>query len=452
MSRPVLWQPTERQSAFLAASEDEVLYGGAAGGGKTDALVIDALGLQHKAIDHPDYRALILRRTYPELAEVVDRTKAIYPHVCRGSVYVDGEWRFPSGARIEFGYLDRDADTQRYQSRQFQWIGWEELAQWPSPYSYTYMLSRLRRPDRMDIPCYCRATCNPDGMGARWIAERWQIQPSGESTRHETKVGDRTFSLRFIASRLDDNPHLAKTGYREQLMRLPDDIRHALLDGRWDAPTVQGAIYAEAINQARVDGRITSVPYDPTLRVDTAWDLGVGDATAIWFTQSVGREIRVIDYYEADGEGLPHYAGVLDKRGYLYGTHLAPHDIQVREFGSGRSRIEVAASLGIKFEICPQIGVEDGIHAVRMMFPRLWIDERKCKAGLEALSSYRREYNRRLGEFKATPVHDWSSHPADALRYLAVGHKSSVHQKSHAIPRVMTIQAGGSANTSWMAG
>lgn len=440
-SSPILWTPTDRQSEFLAASEDEVLYGGAAGGGKSDALIIDALGGQVRAVEQPEYRALLLRRTYPELKEIVDRTQALYPRVYPGSRFVEPEWRFPSGARLELGYLDRDTDVMRYQSRQFQWIGWEELAQWESPYPYTYMLSRLRRTDRLEIPVYVRATCNPDGPGARWIAERWGIQPSGQSTRRDVEVNGRTFRLRFIASRLDDNPHLKDTGYREQLMRLPDEIRRALLDGRWDEPTIDGAIYAEAMTTARVDGRITSVPHDPTLRVDTWWDLGVADSTAIWFTQDVGREVRVIDFYEASGEGLPHYAGVLDKRGYLYGRHVAPHDIEVRELGSGRSRVETAAKLGIKFETAARLEIEEGIHATRMLFPRMWFDAKRCKAGLEALMHYRRDYNTRLREFKATPVHDWSSHAADALRTLGVAHKLT-QPREMGSPRQLSRQGG----------
>ena len=154
--------------------------------------------------------------------------------------------------------------------------------------------------------------------------------------------------------------------------------------------------------------------------MDTAWDLGVGDSTAIWFSQSVGREVRLIDYYEANGEGLPHYAHVLDKKGYLYGRHIAPHDIRVREMGSGRSRIETAASLGIKFDIAPNVGW-------RTVSTRCGCFSLCCGSmrggaptGLEALARYRRGYNKLMGEFKATPVHDASSHAADALRYCAV--------------------------------
>lgn len=193
---------------------------------------------------------------------------------------------------------------------------------------------------------------------------------------------------------------------------------------------VKGAIFAKELEAARTGKRITTVPYDPSLPVDTDWDLGIGDAMAIWFSQSLrSGEVRLIDFYESSGEGFPHYVQVLASKGYVYGKHWAPHDIQVRELSSGRSRLEVAASQGIKFQVTPRIHgevgneVEEGIHAARMLFPRCWFDAERCKAGIEALMHYRRDYNQRLEEFKATPVHDWASHAADAFRGLAVRHQ-----------------------------
>ncbi len=210
--------------------------------------------------------------------------------------------------------------------------------------------------------------------------------------------------------------------------------------------SIKGAIYASELSAARVASRVGRIPLDPILPVDTDWDLGIGDSTAIWFSQSTrGGEIRLIDYYEASGEGLPHYAQVLRDRGYTYGQHWAPHDIQVRELASGRSRLEAAASLGIKFQVCPNVALEDGIHAARMLFPRCWFDAEKCGPGLEALQHYRRDYNTRLNEFKATPVHDWSEHGASAFRYLAVRQKTPVEaQKRVVLPRY----PGG--NQAWM--
>lgn len=185
--------------------------------------------------------------------------------------------------------------------------------------------------------------------------------------------------------------------------------------------SIKGAIYAAELAACRAAGRVSVVPYDPIVPIDTSWDLGMGDSTAIWFSQSLrSGEIRLVDFYEHSGEGLPHYAQILKEKGYSYGRHVAPHDIAVRELGSGRSRLETAQSLGIRFEVAPNVPLEDGIHAVRMLLPRCWFDAEKCKAGLEALQHYRRDYNTRLNEFKPQPVHDWSEHGASAFRYLAL--------------------------------
>ncbi len=199
---------------------------------------------------------------------------------------------------------------------------------------------------------------------------------------------------------------------------------------------VKGAIFSSELQSARDGARICRVPVEPILPIDTDWDLGVGDATAIWFTQSLrSGEVRVVDFYESEGEGLPHYASVLRQKGYTYGQHWAPHDIAVKEFASGRSRLEAAASLGINFNIAPNVPIEDGIHAARMLFPRCYFDGERCKAGLEALQHYRRDYNTRLNEFKASPVHDWSSHAADAFRYLAVRHETPREKRRSAVVR-----------------
>lgn len=180
--------------------------------------------------------------------------------------------------------------------------------------------------------------------------------------------------------------------------------------------SVKGAIYAREIQQAREQGRITSLPYEPGLLVDTWWDLGVGDQTAIWFVQQQRQEVRLIDYYESSGVGLQHYAGVLSGRGYEYGKHVAPHDIAVKELGTGRSRLEAARHLGIHFQVAGRLPLEDGINAARMLLPKCWFDVDKCRKGLEALQHYRWDYNQRINEFKPVPLHDWASHGADAFR------------------------------------
>jgi len=197
---------------------------------------------------------------------------------------------------------------------------------------------------------------------------------------------------------------------------------------------VPGAIFGKELEAAMEEGRISRVPHDPTVKVDTFWDLGVGDSTAIWFVQSVGRAVHFIDCYENRGEGLPHYVNVLSKKNYLYGDHFAPHDIEVRELGSGKSRREIAWDLGLNFRVVPKLPLEDGLHAAQMLIPRSWFDAEKCKQGLVALRQYHRGYNERARSFRTTPVHDWSSHFADALRYTAVGIKETV--KSSRPPQI----------------
>lgn len=191
--------------------------------------------------------------------------------------------------------------------------------------------------------------------------------------------------------------------------------------------TLTGTYFNQQMEIAESEQRLTVTPYDPQLPVHTAWDLGVGDATSIWFAQIYNNEIRLIDYYEAQGEGLQHYIQVLQNKKYVYGNHYAPHDIAVREMSTGISRLETARRLGIKFQITPRLSLEDGIHAIRTILNRCWFDKEKTKRGIECLRNYRKEYNEKMREYKSTPVHDEFSHGVDAFRYLAVS--LSKHQK-----------------------
>lgn len=186
-----------------------------------------------------------------------------------------------------------------------------------------------------------------------------------------------------------------------------------------------GTIFAKEMDRAAEQGRITSVPYDPNFPVETAWDLGMRDATAIWFFQRVGFQVRAIDYYENTGQGLEHYANVIHSKRYAYTRHIAPHDIEVRELGSGKSRREVAESFGILFDRAPKLTISDGINAARALIHKTFFDEKTCEAGIKALRNYKREYDEDNRVFKADPVHDWSSHASSAYRYYAVSPENS---------------------------
>jgi phage terminase large subunit len=187
----------------------------------------------------------------------------------------------------------------------------------------------------------------------------------------------------------------------------------------FDAAIV-GAYYATLMNQARADKRVTRVPYEPLALVHTAWDLGLNDATAIWFFQVIGREIRIIDYLASSNQTLDWYAAELNRRPYNYGDDYLPHDARARELQSGRSREETLRALGRKPRIVPMMSVADGVNAVRTILPRCWFDEEKTSEGLEAMAQYRREWDDKKKTFNDRPLHDWTSDPADAFRMLAL--------------------------------
>lgn len=205
---------------------------------------------------------------------------------------------------------------------------------------------------------------------------------------------------------------------KEREAGMPEEMIQQEFYNSFEAALV-GAYYKDQLTQARRESRITHVPYEPNLPVDTFWDLGIDDAMTIIFAQRCGREIRLIDYYETSGEAMQHYVNVLAGRRYVYGEHWAPHDIEVRELATGRSRREVARGLGVNFRVMPKVPIADGINATRTIFGRLWFDRTRCDRLVEAVSEYRKEWDPVNKIYKDKPVHDWTSHPCDALRGLA---------------------------------
>jgi hypothetical protein len=184
---------------------------------------------------------------------------------------------------------------------------------------------------------------------------------------------------------------------------------------------IEGSIYGKTLAKIENQRQITRVPYDPSLPVNTAWDLGVSDHSAIIFFQQLGRSINIIDYHEERGQGMPHFIELVKNKEYIYKDHFAPHDIEVTDFSNGKTRREVAYQLGIRFKVVPKLPLEDGIHATTMTLPRCWIDVDHCKKLIDALRHYHRKYLDKNRMFRSKPVHDWSSHACDALRYMSIG-------------------------------
>ena len=248
---------------------------------------------------------------------------------------------------------------------------------------------------------------------------------STQSATHQRFRATRPEQSRIAEINWRDNPYfpiVLEAERREDLQKRPETYDHI-----WEGGFLtyrEGAYYAVEMAGAREEGRITTVPYDRNTGVVTAWDLGIDDSTAIWFAQFVGKEVRLIDYYEASGYALDHYAKVLSEKGYHYLTHILPHDVRVKELGTGKSRYEVLQSLGIRdIDICPMLSIEDGIQQVRSAIPTAWFDKEKCERGVDALMSYRRDWDDVGKAWRGKPKHDWSSHGADAMRYLCVGYQ-----------------------------
>ncbi len=241
----VVFHPNEGpQTEFLAADEKDVLYGGAAGGGKSYAMLVDPLRYAHRKA----HRALILRRSMPELRELIDKSRELYPQAFPGCKFreVEKVWNFPSGAKIEFGFLERDADVYRYQGQAYSWIGFDEITHLPTEFGWNYLASRLRTTDS-EIKTYLRCTANPGGIGAQWVKKRYV----DANDYNESFVGTDGLTRKFIPARLSDNPYLAEDGVYEQMLNsLPPVQRRQLLEGNWDIN--EGAAFVEFETDAHV--------------------------------------------------------------------------------------------------------------------------------------------------------------------------------------------------------
>ncbi len=291
--KEIIFQPNPGpQTDFLAASEREVLYGGAAGGGKSYAILADAI----RDITNPSFRGLIVRRTTEELRELISKSQELYPRAIPGIKWSErkSEWKHPNGGSLWMSFLERDQDVTRYQGQAFNYIAFDELTQWPTPFAWNYMRSRLRTTDP-SLKLYMRATTNPGGVGHNWVKKMF-IDPatwnkpfwatdieSGETLvypKGHSKEDQPLFKRRFIPAKLSDNPHLYVSGdYEANLLSLPEAERRRLLEGDWDV--IEGNAFPEWNRKIHV-----VEPFDipPTWRKFRACDYGYSSYSAVlWF-------------------------------------------------------------------------------------------------------------------------------------------------------------------------
>jgi len=281
--------------------------------------------------------------------------------------------------------------------------------------------------------------------------------PKGRNQFYEAvEVAQRSPDWFFLRLRASDSGILPETELHALRAQLTQDQYDQEYECSFDA-AILGAYYGVEMREALDAGRIRSVPHDPALPTYTAWDIGWRDDTAIWWWQVAGGEIHVIDHHASSGSTIAELAEIVAGRPYRYGKHYLPHDARAKTLASGgRSVVEQLAALlgGIgMFQIVPDLGVQDGIQAVRLMLPRVWFDDEKCREGIEALRQYQREYDEDKRAFRAAPRHDWTSHSADAFRMMAIAWREEPRVEPPRSDRPLLIGPDNSAtlNDMWAA-
>lgn len=385
--------------------------------GKTVASIVDLIDAALRC-EKVNPRFAYLAPYYAQAKDVAWGYLKQYASLIPGATTNESELRvdFPNGARIRLYGAD---NYDRMRGIYLDGVVLDESADM-DPRAW----SEVIRPALADRKGWATFIGTPKGKNAFW------------ETYERAKSSDEWFCLRLRASEtgLIDPEEL------EALRaEMSEDEFARELETSFEA-AVEGSYYAKLLTKAEEERRVGLVPHDPGLEVHAAWDLGIGDSTCIWLAQFAGREIRLIDYIENNGVALDWYARALREKPYTYADLILPHDAQARELGTGKSRVEMLEGLGFSCRIAAKLSVEDGIETVRRMLPRTWIDETKCADGLRAIRQYRekRDEKRQVG---LGPLHDWSSHAADALRYLMVAYDE---------PQQASSERRRQRNTGWM--
>lgn len=450
----IIWTPQSKQERALERTEDEVLFGGARGGGKTDTGMASLL----YNIDHPRYRALVIRKNADDLKDWMDRARLMYAGTKADFTGNPTTIRFPRGGIIRSGHLNDENAYMKYQGHEYQKMLIEELSQIAREKDYLKLIGSCRS-TVPEIKPQVFATTNADDPGIEWIKQRWGIPDMPDFDKVYTNtiemevLGETLIkTLSFIPAKLEDNPILMNAdpgylAYLESLKRTDPELYESWRQGNWKGFGTEGSFYRLQVLQAEKDKRITDVPYDENLDVHTWCDLGMDDAFSIGYFQVHGLQWRMIDYDEFEGETIGTAIERMRSKGYNYGKHFAPHDIEVRDLSAevqGSTRRDVARQKGVDYEVVEKVPTHDGINAARASFSLLWIDKTKCEMFLKRIRRFHKEFDEKRGRFKSTPVHDINSHAADMLRYWAVS-----KDKLTTIKEATRPQSPGWTNNRW---
>jgi len=425
----MIWKPHKKQEQALRTNSFEILFGGARGGGKSDAGIMWLLYDK----DNARYRGLVIRRNATDLNDWIARARLKYEAV--GAVFVGNEFRFPSGATIVTGHLKDDQAFTKYQGHEYQKILIEELTQIASEELYMKLISSCRSTvPGLKPQIFC--TSNPDGVGRFWVKRRF-IERRIPGEQYTDEVSGRTRI--YIPATVEDNPTIMQIDpdYINYLESLPPDLKAQWRYGSWDYTIVKGAIYGSDMIQANKENRIGLVPLLPYEEVHTVWDIGLSDKMVCWFFQVKGLEVRVIDIVYDDNKEWGFYVQALRERGYTYGTMFLPHDSNKRDPKSLQTFKEFMIANRFKTESIERPKSKlSVIQEFRPIFPRLFFDLTKCDEGIRALEAYRRQWNETRNMYDDEPYHDWTSHYADALALMP---KALEHLKN----AMIQFQSGG---------
>ena len=429
------------QVDFLAAPEKEVLYGGAAGGGKSFAMLVDLL----RYASNGNHRALLLRRTLAELTELIDQSRKLYPKAFPGAIFREAKstWSFPSGATALFSYVDKDPDVTRYQGQSFTWIGIDELGQYPSPYVWNYLRSRLRTTDP-DIETYMRASANPGGIGGWWL-KRMFIDPAPpnesfwatdiESRKilcygpnHPLHANKPLYQRRFIPARLTDNPFLMESGeYEAMLLSLPEVERRRLLEGDWDV--ADGAAFSEFDRRIHVVEPF-EVPYNwPRLR---AADYGYSSPSCVLWgaidwdgTIWIYRELYNKGY---TGEALAHMVNALEEDDPLMQISVLDGSCWSKH-GTGPSIAETMIRNGVRWIPADKNRLPGKIELHRRLALNERTDEPRLKIFATCTNLVRTLPTIPLSKTNSEDVDTKAEdHAYDALRYMCMTRPTGLPQ------------------------
>lgn len=376
----------------------------------------------------------MIRRNAKDLTDFVDRAYIAWKPYGAKKTGNPAKFTFPSGAVVYTGHLGTATAYTAYQGHEYHKILIEEVTHIPTQLLFEQLMGSLRSTVE-GLHAQFLGTTNPGGPGHEWVKEYWHItDPEIENgvkfeVVEEDDDGEQERMTRlFVPANIEENRHLADKDpkYVKFLKNLPPDLRAKWYEGSWEDVDTENQYYASRIKKLKAAGRLTIVPFDAALRTFTAFDLGISDQMVLWTFQVHGKEIRIVDCYADRNQPLKHYSDYLYDLAEEFDVHIesiwVPHDANVRSMTSDTlmTRYEKLVNLGWNVNMVPNIGVDDGIDAVRDMLSYCWIDEKRCHDGVRALRAYQREFDDKMNRYKDKPLHDWASDYADSFRYLAL--------------------------------